>query len=227
MRLIQGHWQLITLCAVIFALWPTDIVYPLRLLIVFLHELSHAIATILTGGQVEDLTVSAMEGGHVIARGGNRFITLSAGYVGSLVIGVTLLLTAVNTHLDRWVMGLLGSGMLIITALYIREPFAIMFCTSTGVAMLAGAKFLSREINDLLLRVIGLTSMIYVPYDIFSDTIASAHLNSDARMLATEIGGTTMFWGLLWLAISLAVIFASLRYGLGPASNIRFAGQDR
>ena len=48
------------------------------------------------------------------------------------------------------------------------------------------------------------------------------HLYSDARMLAEEIGGTTMFWRGLWLAISLAVIFASLRYGLGGHSNISF-----
>jgi hypothetical protein len=60
-----------------------------------------------------------------------------------------------------------------------------------------------------------------VPYAIFSDTIARAHLRSDARMLAEELGGTPTFWGLLWLAISLAAIFTSLRYGLGTNSNVQ------
>lgn len=221
-RVFQGHWQLMALCALIFALWPTDVVYPLRLLIVFLHELSHALAVILTGGEVVSLTVNTMEGGEVLARGGNRFLTLSAGYVGSLLIGVLLLLTAVNTRADRFAMAILGALILAVALLYISEPFAVIFSILTAAAMLAAAAWLSHEINDLILRVIGLTSMIYVPYDIFSDTIARAHLYSDARMLAEEFGGTTMFWGGLWLAISLAVIVASLRYGLGGHSNIRF-----
>lgn len=221
-RIAKGHWQLMALCAVIFTLWPTDLIYPLRLLIVFLHELSHAIAVILTGGEVVSLSVNSMEGGEVLARGGNCFLTLSAGYVGSLLIGVVLLLTAVNTHLDRITMAILGALILLVALLYISQPFAVIFSILTAAAMLASAAWLSHEINDLALRVIGLTSMIYVPYDIFSDTIARAHLYSDARMLAEEIGGTTMFWRGLWLAISLAVIFASLRYGLGGHSNISF-----
>lgn len=217
----KGHWQLTLLCALVFVLWPSDLVYPLRLLIVFLHELSHAIATILTGGSVLDFSVNAHEGGHVMSRGGNRFITLSAGYVGSLLIGIALLLTAVRTRLDRTALATLGATMLLVTLLYIREPFAIGFCALTGTLMLLTARYLPHDINDLVLRIIGLTSMIYVPYDIFSDTIARAHLRSDARMLAEEIGGTTTFWGLLWLAISLAAIFTSLRYGLGANSNVQ------
>ncbi|WP_127115998.1 M50 family metallopeptidase [Shimia sediminis] len=221
-RIFRGHWQIMALCAVVFALWPTDVIYPLRLLIVFLHELSHAIAVILTGGEVVSLSVNAMEGGEVLARGGNRFLTLSAGYVGSLLIGVILLLTAVNTRADRIAMMCLGALILGVTLLYSSEPFAVIFGIATAALMLAAAAWLNHDINDLILRVIGLTSMIYVPYDIFSDTIARAHLYSDARMLAEEFGGTTMIWGGLWLAISLAVIVASLRYGLGGHSNIRF-----
>ena len=62
--------------------------------------------------------------------------------------------------------------------------------------------------------------MIYVPLDIFDDTIRRAYLRSDARILSEMFGGTTVMWGALWLLISLAVIAATLRYGLGPSSNI-------
>jgi hypothetical protein len=64
--------------------------------------------------------------------------------------------------------------------------------------------------------------MIYVPYDIFSDTILRSNLRSDARMLAEEFGGATVIWGGIWLVISIAVIAVSLWRGLGPASNITF-----
>ena len=93
--------------------------------------------------------------------------------------------------------------------------------------MLAIARFLPRDYSDLILRVIGLASMIYVPYDIFSDTIQRSYLQSDARMLAEEFGGPTMMWGALWIVLSLCVLALCLRYGLGADSNIRPASKSR
>lgn len=212
---------MLALTAAIFALWQTPVVIPLKLLIVFLHELSHAIATVLTGGSVERLTVSPQQGGAVLSLGGNRFVILSAGYVGSLLIGMILFLAAVRTHLDRGVLGLLGALLVAVTLLYVRDLFALAFGLATGAAMLAAARYLGRTFNDLALRVIGLASMIYVPYDIFSDTIARSHLQSDAWMLADEFGGPTLFWGGLWLVLSILAIGLCLRHGLGADSNIR------
>jgi len=73
--------------------------------------------------------------------------------------------------------------------------------------------------------VIGLTSMIYVPYDIFSDTIARPGLPSDAHMLADEFGGATVLWGGAWLVISVVMIGYALRRGLGPSSNIHWGNK--
>ncbi len=220
--MLRGHWQLLVLVGLVFALWQTPVIVPLKLLVVFLHELSHAATTILTGGDVISLSVSAEQGGAVWSRGGSRFLILSAGYLGSLLIGVALLFVAVRTHADRAVMAGFGALMLLVAVLYVRESFALMFCVGTGVAMIAMARFLPRDVNDLVLRVIGLTSMIYVPYDIFSDTIARSGLQSDARMLAEEFGGATVMWGGIWLVISVVVIVVALRKGLGAASNIHW-----
>lgn len=220
MAALRGHWQLIVLIGLVFALWPTPVVVPLKILIVFLHELSHAAMTVFTGGDVLSLTISADQGGAVWSRGGNRFLTLTAGYLGSLLIGLALLIAATRSHADRIIMGLFGALMLLVTALYIRDGFAILFCVGTGAAMLATARFLPHDVNDLILRVIGLTSMIYVPYDIFSDTIQRSNLRSDARMLAEEFGGATVVWGGIWLVISIVVVALGLWRGLGPTSNI-------
>ncbi|MFT4700884.1 MAG: hypothetical protein ACI85V_000102 [bacterium] len=225
MQALRGHWQLIALVSLVFVLWPTPVIIPLKILIVFLHELSHAGMTVLTGGDVISLTVSADQGGAVFSRGGSRFLILSAGYLGSLLLGVILLISATRTNADRAVMGLFGALMLIVTALYVREGFAVLFCVGAGILMLVTARFLPHDVNDLALRVIGLTSMIYVPLDIFSDTIARSNLRSDARMLADEFGGATVLWGGIWLLISLAVILFSLWRGLGTSSNLSFKKQ--
>lgn len=209
------------LTASVFALWQTPALIPLKILIVFLHEASHAIATVVTGGDVISLDISANQGGTVWSRGGNRFVTLSAGYLGSLLIGIGLLVAATRTNADRTIMACCGIVMLVIAGLYIRDSFALVFTIGTGIAMLVMARFLGHGINDMALRLIGLSSMIYVPFDIFSDTLARSNLRSDARMLAEEFGGTTMMWGGLWLAISFAMIGLCLRYGLGHNSNLR------
>ncbi|MEO1637992.1 MAG: M50 family metallopeptidase [Pseudomonadota bacterium] len=220
MAILRGHWQLFLLTAVVFALWNTPAVAPLKILVVFLHEAAHAIMVILTGGEVVSLTVHSNQGGSVWARGGSRFWTLTAGYLGSLLIGVVLLIAATRTKADRYVMGFCGVLMLLIAALYIRSGFALSFTIAVLVGMLVMARYFGHAVNDLALRIIGLSSIIYVPYDIFSDTIARSHLRSDARMLAEEFGGTTVMWGGLWLVISLVVIVGCLWRGLGPNSNL-------
>lgn len=225
MQTLKGHWQLITVTALVFLLWQTPVVLPLKLLVVFLHELAHGLAAVLTGGTILDISLSVRQGGHAVTRGGNLFVILSSGYVGSLLIGVALLVAALRTHADRAVLGVFGAIMLAVTALYIRDWFPLIFCAATGLAMLAVARYLDRTFSDMVLRVIGLTSMIYVPYDIFDDTIARSGLRSDAYMLAERFGGTTMFWGGLWLMLSLAVIVLCLRYGIGRSSNLKLGGE--
>jgi len=222
MKLLKGHWQLIALTALVFVLWTTPVVFPLKVLVVFLHELSHGLAALATGGSIDSISVSAQQGGLAVTRGGNGFVILSAGYVGSLMLGMALLLVALRTRMDRAAVMALGFLMLVVTLLYVRGLFGVAFSLATGVALLAIGRYLSREINDMVLRLIGLTSVIYVPYDIFDDTIARSGLRSDAYMLAEQYGGPTMFWGALWLAISLAVIYWGLRRGIGRNSNLSF-----
>lgn len=219
---LKGHWQLIALIAAIFAVWDYVFILPLKIFVVFLHEASHAFMTLLTGGDVLKLTFSPQQGGSVLSRGGNLFLIASAGYLGSLLLGAILFLFALRTKADRIVVGVLGVAMLLLTLLYIREPFPIMFCVVGGLTLLVSARFLPRSVNDFILRVIGLTSMIYVPFDIFSDTLARSYLRSDARIIAESVGGPTLFWGGLWLLISVVFLGLILRYSLRSPSNILF-----
>lgn len=222
MQKLKDHWQLALLLIAIFALWPTPAATPLKILVVFFHELAHAIATVLTGGEVIRLSVSADQGGMVLSRGGSRFLILTAGYLGSLLIGLALLLLALRTKLDRTVTIVCGATLILIALLYIRDPFAIAFAAATGLALMLAGWFLGHGPNDLILRVIGLSSIIYVPYDVLSDTILRSNLRSDARMLAEEFGGATVIWGGLWLTISLFTIFLALRIALRTPSNLKW-----
>lgn len=220
LRYLRGHWQLVALTLLIFAHWHTQVILPFKILVVFLHEFSHALATWLTGGTVDAIALDDGQGGLTLARGGNSFAIASAGYLGSLVLGLAIFLAAVRTRADRIVMAVLGGVVLVTTAFYFQGGFAILYGSLSAAAMLASAAFLGRHANDLLLRVIGVTSMMYAPYDIFQDTIAHSGLRSDARILAESYGGSTLAWGGLWFLLSLVILGLAARLGLGETSNL-------
>ena len=146
--------------------------------------------------------------------GGWPIVIISAGYLGSLLWGALILILAARSTADRWIMAMLGIGMLLLTVFFVRNLYGFAFGLLGGLSALASAKFLSAWINDLVLKLIGVVTMLYVPIDIFSDTLARSALRSDARILAEYLGGTTMFWGALWLLVSAVIIPTALYIGL-------------
>jgi len=219
---MRQHWQFIAMVAAVFLLWNTPLMIPLKILTVFFHELSHALAALLTGGSVESISISPRQGGLTTTRGGSLFWITSAGYIGSLLFGVALFVLALKSRADKLVMAALGGLLLLVAALYMRTVFALGFTVVSGVAMIITAKYLPQQASDATLRVIGLTSMVYVPFDILSDTILRAGLRSDAYNMAQQFGGATAMWGGLWLLLSVAVIWITLKKGLKGQSRIRF-----
>ena len=226
---LKGHWQLIALTAVIYALWDTDVMWPLRLLVVVFHEMSHAGAAILTGGSVESISFTGNEGGVAWTRGGNRFWVVTAGYLGSLVIGAGLFLTAVTTRADQGVAVVVGGLLILTSLLYIRDPFPFIFAMLLGSAIIGMAWKLPAQVSDLTLRVIGLVSMLYVPWHLVRTIIFASPFRgaipSDAERIAIQLGLTEWIVGVIWLIISLVVIVATLRVALRQPSNISF-GHD-
>lgn len=202
---------LLFLVIIVIGLWDTSLIYPLKLLVVFFHESSHALVTILTGGSVVEMAVTVNQGGHVMSSGGSRFLTLSAGYLGSLVWGATIYLLALRSRLDEVIAGALGLIVILITLFFVRNMFGFVFGLLTGGGMMLLANYGNEQMNDLMLRLIGITNMIYVPLDIYSDTISRSYLRSDARMLAEEFGGATIMWGGIWIAISIVVLYNVVR----------------
>lgn len=210
---------LIFLLGLIFLCWEQPILYPLKLLVVFFHESSHALATILTGGTVQELVINHQQGGHVISQGGNQFIIISAGYLGSLLWGVLIYIATVKSLYDKIIMSILGLSVITITVLLSSSFFSWLFGLLSGGAMLLMARFLPDKYNDFVLRLIGLTSMMYAPLDIYSDTISRSYLESDAYFLAEYTGGTTLFWGSIWILISVMVIFYCLKWALKQSDS--------
>lgn len=214
----QIAYMIIPLIAIAL-FWNSLLIAPLKILVVFFHEASHVIATILTGGQVMNMEINSGFSGQVISKGGWRFVILSSGYLGSLIWGVVIFSIAFKSQLDKFASIFLGCMIILLTIFFIRNIFGVIFSCLSGLAFIyTGWKF-SENTNDLILKITGLTSIIYAPLDIFSDIILHSSLKSDARMLAEEFGGTTIMWGIIWLSISLIIVLWAIRYNFRQSDN--------
>ncbi len=228
---LKGHAQLALLVGGLYLLWSTPVALPLKILVVFFHEAAHAFAAIATGGEVLSIEVNARQGGVMWSRGGNRFLVASAGYLGSLLIGVGLFLSALKSGADRVILFGLGLMLAVLAALYIRDGFSFLFTIGAALIAFVVGGFLPNAISDLLLRVVGSASMLYVPWDIVTDTILTGPrlpgMQSDAAAIAAQVGGTEAIWGAIWLLISIVVILGVIRVALRSPSNIHLADFTR
>ena len=198
--------------AALWLLWPTLVVYPLKIFVVFLHELSHALAGVLTGGTVERITLDPNQGGATYIRGGSRFLTLSAGYLGSLVWGLGLLLAAnARPARARFVLRALAITVLFATLYLVRSWFGVAFGLLFGLVLLVASTRLTAGGTARLLTVLGLTSALYALLDIRADVFARPHLPSDAFMLSQLTGVPTVVWGVVWSVIALVACWRVLR----------------
>ena len=190
-------------------LWDTFVVYPIKIFVVFLHEISHGLAAIATGGEIARIELSFDEGGACVTHG-SRFLILSAGYLGSLVWGAVLLVVGARSRYDRVVVGALGVFTLLVTLVYVRSIFGVAYGTAAAGALLLAARFLPDAFSDGLLKVVGIVSCFYAVRDIASDVLLRSIPGSDAHALAELTRVPAVAWGAIWIAAACAVTAVSL-----------------
>jgi hypothetical protein len=193
-------------------LWETPFVYPLKIFVVLLHEWSHAVALIATGGTLDRITLDSYQGGATYGRGGIAFVTLSAGYLGSLGWGALMVRGARARRVrPDLVNGLIAGAVLALTLLYVRSVFGLVFGILFGASLMLASRHFDALWNRRVLLTLGLTSCLYAVLDIKSDVLDRPELRSDARMLAELTGVPTMAWGILWITLALLVSFLLFR----------------
>jgi len=195
----------------LWLLWNTPVVYPLKIFVVLLHETSHALVAVATGGTLHHIVLNPYQGGATYTSGGNAFLTLSAGYLGSLLWGSLMIMAAQSRRLPAdWVNWAIGGLVVVLSAVYVRGGFGILFGALFGLALIVVSQKLSAGLNRSLLLTLGLTSSLYAILDIKSDILDRPNMNSDAHMLAQLTGVPTLVWGILW--IGLAVVVSALLF---------------
>jgi len=142
--LLIGLWQVP---------WLGGAVYPFRVFGTFVHELSHGLAAIATGGDFVRFAVSPDLSGVAHSAGGWRVVVASAGYIGSAVFGGVL--SFVSYGLVLWAMtqaSIAGISALRETSVVFAAVIGMLFLgEKAGAHRIAGA--LTVACGALLLKL--------------------------------------------------------------------------
>ncbi len=190
------------------------IVYPLRLLGTFVHELSHGFAALATGGDFQRFTVSADLSGLAWSAGGIRVIVSSAGYIGSAVFGGVLVLAATRGVPARGLLGVLGVALAVLCLLFVRNGFGIFSGLVLAAALIAAAWRLRAPWSDGVLMVIALQLILDGYQNLFFLIRISGreHARTDALNMAEATGIPAVVWAVAWALISTAILALVLRW---------------
>ncbi len=204
------------LCAIYLALaflWHTPWVYPLKLFVVLLHEMSHGIAALVTGGHIDFIRVLPdQEGGVTQTTGGNAIVITSAGYLGSMFFGAAILVGSARTRFSPAIALVLGLGVAAI-AVFAMPREGRLFAAICGL-VLASLSPLHPAVSEFVLRVIGVTSCLYAILDIKSDVLDRPHAASDAKVLEGLTHVPAVVWGALWIVVSLVVTLLAAKWAV-------------
>ncbi|XP_062107391.1 uncharacterized protein LOC133818506 [Humulus lupulus] len=202
---------------VILLLWRTVLLTPFKLITVFLHEASHAIACKLTCGHVEGIQVHANEGGVTQTRGGVYWLILPAGYLGSSFWGMTLILASTNLLTARIAAGCLIVALFVV--LCIAKNWTLRGLCIGFIIFLALIWVLQEMTTVRILRYvilfIGVMNSLFSVYDIYDDLISRRVNSSDAEKFAEICPCCNgVGWGVIWGMISFTFLCGSMYLGL-------------
>ena len=213
----------------VFLLWNNRdlelILYPLRLFVTFVHEAGHAVAALISGGQVQEFTVSANGSGYAVTAGGNRALIIPAGYLGAALFGSLLFL--LSNRAPRWLSGLaivIGAFMIGITAIFARpdasgSPIAMFIGIGFGlVILLLGAKaplFINQFALSTLAVMTALEAVLDLWYLVGNSDIGQGDIRNDAAAFSQEITPLLppSVIALIWAAVAIAMLGAAIYYG--------------
>jgi len=215
--------------ALYFVPYAGFITYPIRLLVTFIHEGSHALVALLTGGAVASISIQPDGSGLTQTRLYGwlpRLLVASAGYLGATFYGAGLI-------------GLLRRGvpakrLLLVTGIAVGlvtlGVFGGMFLTGNAfglfwgliltAALLLAALKLSPEVAGWVASFIGVQCVLNALFDL--RTLFALSVSTGAATDALGMQRLTLIpasvWATLWIALSLGMLWFVLRPARRPSA---------
>lgn len=215
---IQRHsiWLAIAL-SVLLSVFGLHLYFD-ELFVTFMHESSHGLMAILTGGRLLQFTVSPDTSGLALTAGGFRPLVLTAGYAGSCFWGGVLLVAARKPGWEKAVLLTLSGFLLAFTLLFVRNLFG--FGVGLGLGAFFGwAGYHGKNWQlSLLLSFLAIQSSLFAIKDLFTLVrLGTTRVTTDASLMSRELTfGVVppLVFGVIISAIAVVVFVVFLRIAL-------------
>jgi hypothetical protein len=180
---------------------------PLRLMAVYLHEASHAVACWLTCGTVHKIQVFDNEGGVTEYAGGCRCVIIPAGYVGCSFFAMLFVVLSGGRKTATAAACVFVMSLLLALC---YSPNRAMVCLNLGWAIAVSA-FVAVEwcwytpILQFVILFMGVFVGIVAVHDIWNDTIVRSVYRSDSYACYTEVCPCCLprCVGLQWIVLAI------------------------
>lgn len=180
------------------------LLYPVTMLVTFLHEFGHALGAIITGGTVEGLQVNSDGSGYTTTRGGSPGVVLMGGYLGSAILGNLLFRIGARHHH-------LAQTTLVVMAIFMALAGLVWFESfeSTGILWLFALSLvfiaLKTRFDQDTLMFLGLAAVLYIIQDF------NVGPSSDLAMYEKVVGFfPAKIWMYIWLGLAALLFYWNL-----------------
>lgn len=182
---------------------------PFKWLESYFHELSHGIATLLSGGIVSHIQLFPNGAGFCFSQGGSPLFIGFAGYFGAACWGYLIYLLATWPRGIRVSFALLGGPVVLSGLLWGRDILTLAILASLTVIFLMPLKLNQNKVLTQFLRVVGLMIMLNA---LASPTVLlGLDGQGDAVLLAELSWIPAWIWVMLWLLTSACALFLAWR----------------
>jgi hypothetical protein len=214
----SGLSRLLLACAFTVALWfvpwASLALYPVRLFVTFIHEGSHALAAVLTGGVAERIVVQPDASGYTLTAGGWAGVIVMAGYLGATAYGSGMLALARRPGLARIVLGVSGGWIALLDLLLVRNGFGLGWGIVIAAGLIIASRKLSAAAAEWTVLFLGVQCVVNALFDLKTLVGLSTSADgpvSDAVLMSQIIPLPPVVWAMFWCLLALGILVASLR----------------
>ena len=226
----------------VITLWWTPVLLPFRIFTTTIHEASHALTALITGGRVVCFEVETSGAGLTCTVGGWGFLVSSAGYLGSTLFGGLLLIWAKKEVGRRRLLYGLMAGLIIILLLFVvnilnifsggvqRDLFTLVLvglvAALFGLVAYNGPDWLV----TFFVYVTALLSTLYAVFDMITLVFLTTNPlggHNDARNLQQFTGIPAVFWAVIWSLLAVFILWQVSRIIFRPGKRSGKAGSGK
>lgn len=216
-------WTILIVTVILSKLPFSELIFtPLNQFEIMVHEMSHAVMCILTGGHVSGMTIvpdGQGHGGLTFCHGGIPFISVQAGYLGTAIVGAILIFLGQYKHLARptlialGIFTILGAFIFMGAGLFSTMALPILMSMVWAgllafLTIMAGLKLDEKKANLVLLFLAVHTAMDSLRSIalVMGASVFPSGVYSDATVMQRDYLLPAVFWSLSWAFFSLALM---------------------